>query len=135
MERHAPKGIILILISGILNCLLGIVHQVVLYFSYKEYEALITPEADKVLADFLLFSIALGITLFFIGLLMIYCYSGMKRGEKWSYVVCIGASVLLLAFTITIGCVIGFDQPVAYVHLVNSILIAIPLILSRKAFA
>lgn len=135
MKENKPRGIIFILISGILNCILGVAHQVVLYFTYKDYSALITPQAEQVLADFLLFSIGTGITLLFVGLFMIYCYIVIKRGERWAYVIGIGASLLLLSFAAAIWVIMGIDQPIGYIHLLNSLLIGVPLIINRKAFA
>ena len=134
MEKHAPRGMILVLISGIINCLLAVVHQIVLYFTYAHYKTLITPQAAPVLEDFLLFSIGLGIVLLFVGLMTIYSYSGLKRGERWAYVVAAGAALLLFAMATTIGCVIGFDQVVSMIHFVDGLLIAVPLMINRKMF-
>jgi hypothetical protein len=134
VEKHVPRAMILVLISGIINCLLAVVHQIVLYSTYAEYKALITPQAAPVLADFLLFSIGLGIVLLFVGALAIYCYGGLKRGERWAYVIAGGAALLLFALATTIGCVIGFDQAVSLIHFFDGLLIAIPLIINRRYF-
>ncbi len=131
MAEKTSRYVILILVSGILNCLLAVAHQVVVYFTYLDYQALITPEAEPVLKDFLLFSIGIGVVLLFVGLLTIYCYRGIKRGQRWGIVIGGGISVFLLVVFILITVITGADQPVAYVHLLNSLLVGVPVMLNR----
>ncbi len=133
MVINSLKSLRFILVSGILNCLLAIIHYIVLYFTYSEYAVLETPETVQVIADALLFSIAVGNTLLFIGLLTCYCYTGIKRRDKWAVEIGSGASVLLCTFAFTIIAVAGFNQPIAYVHLSNSLMIGIPLVINRSS--
>ena len=127
------KGTRLIFMSGLLNCLLGIVHQIILYDTYMDYanQGIVAP--TSLLLDFLLFSMATGTTLFFVGLLTCYSYRGIVQGEKRSTVIAVGISGLLFLFAVKIFAVFGFSHPIAYVHCVNALLIIVPLAVMKKA--
>jgi hypothetical protein len=129
-----PRIMILIFFSGILNILLGILHQFVLYFDYQKYVCFRTAETAQCLADFLIFSMAVGIVLIFMGLLTCYCYSGIKKNEKWAWVISSGISLLLFIFMVAGLIILGVKTPIAYVHLLNSLLISIPLLLNLKLY-
>ena len=134
MKTNTLKGVKLIFISGILNNLLSIAHFVFLYLTYTEYASVITPEAKHVLSDFLLFSTGMGFSVLFIGILSLYCYTGLKHKEKWAINICLGASLYLFIAAITILVIMGFDQPIAYVHILNGLMIGIPLLINRNLF-
>ncbi|MCP3923129.1 MAG: hypothetical protein GY714_11145 [Desulfobacterales bacterium] len=131
MTNNVLKWPYLMLISGILNCILGIVHQVVLYVNYGKYAKLITSETEHILSDATLFSMGIGTTLLFIGLLSCYCYTGIKKRERWAFTVGLGVSCLLILFALKIIAVVGGNHPIAYVHLFTSFLNGFPLITNR----
>ncbi|MBN2011884.1 hypothetical protein JW960_21325 [candidate division KSB1 bacterium] len=133
MSNH-PKIMLLIPISGVLNILLGIIHHIVLYITYHKYNALIRSEITTLLSDFLLFSMGIGVVLIFVGLLTCYCYSGIKMNEKWAWVILVGVSVLLFIFALAVIVVVSITAPIAYVHLLNSVLIGIPLLINISEF-
>ncbi len=135
MKSGSMKGSVFVLISGILNCLLSVVHQVVLYLSYPAMATVRNETTEQIVGDAILFSIATGFTLIFVGWLTILSYTGIKKKEKWAFRTGIGAAALLLSFSITIIVLMGFNQPIAYVHLTTASMIGIPLLIHRKSFS
>ncbi|MCP4346685.1 MAG: hypothetical protein GY795_14305 [Desulfobacterales bacterium] len=121
-----------IFISGVLNILLGILHQIVLYIQYQKMSVLKNPETAYWITDLVLFSIAVGTVLIFLGFLSCYCYYGVKNNEKWAKVTASGISLLLLAFAIEVFIIRGHGEFIFYVHLFNSLLIGIPLIINKQ---
>ncbi len=134
MASGSLKGSKLMLVSGVFNCLLSIIHFAVLYITYQGYSKLIPPEAAMVLTDTLLFSLGIGTTLLFTGALICYCYFGFLQKQKWAYVISSGAAILLLCFSLSTIVLMGPDHPIAHIHLLNSVMIGVPLVLNRKVF-
>ncbi len=132
MSANTEKRTWPIFVSGVLNCILGIVHQIILYFTYQNYMSQITAASGELLSDYLLFSMAIGTVIFFIGLLTCYSYRGVVQGEKRSIITCAGICGLLFLFAIKIFVIFGPSHPIAYVHLINSLLIATSLMLRKK---
>ncbi len=128
MKKNTMKLTHLMLISGVLNCILGIIHQIALYAK------LITPETEPILSDATLFSMGIGTTLFFMGLLSCYCYTGIKNGERWAFTVGSGISCLLVLYALKIIAMLGINHPITYVHLFTSFLNGFPLIANRDGF-
>jgi hypothetical protein len=116
-----------IYISGILNIILGILHQIVLYYEYRKFSTFKNPETTEWITNLLLYSMGIGTTLILMGLLSCYCYYGIENNEEWAKVVAAGISLLLLSFAIKSFIVQGHRAYVSYVHLLNSLLIGIPL--------
>lgn len=129
MKAQLYKGVF---VSGVLNILLGILHQVVLYFEYQKAAVFLTPETEGWITDFLLFSMAIGVVLLFMGAATCYGYYGLKNDERWAKVIAAGISLLLLVFAVGGIIIQGPGAFIIWVHLFNSLLIGIPLLANLK---
>ena len=132
MKNNLKAGF-LIPTSGILNILLSIVHQIVLYFSYVQYKSQIMPSQAGLLSELLLFSLGMGFVLLFVGIGTLYCYAGIKRGETWAFHIASAFALFLLIATTLVLLVDGFDGFVAYIHLLNALFIIIPIRINRES--
>lgn len=121
----------LVFVSGILNILLGILHQINLYFNYQELKIFNNSLTTNLLSDYVLFSMGMGVTLLLLGFLSCYSYYGIKKKEIWAYFISSAVSCYLFLAAFIIVLLQGFSHFVIYVHLINVLLICIPLIVKK----
>jgi hypothetical protein len=118
----------LILVKGILNTLLGVVHIVGAFtFETVKISGQGTAEMRR---DYILWFYGVGVFILFMGLVDILCYRGLKAGMSWAW----RMSLLCAAFTTITGlsgvAVFGVSPPLQL--LVTGIIGLIVLVFARN---
>jgi hypothetical protein len=119
---------------------LGILHGVVIAGQIRDVNKsrLIKtiPEfpVTAIAGDCLLYSAGIGLVLIGAGLLVCYSHAGLRRKERWSWVVTCGVGVFLGSAGILLLLIHGWFQLIMAVHLLLALSLFVPLIMMKSEF-
>ena len=118
------------LVTGILIALIGITHS---SFTPMFYRQLLQVDAfaDKA-AGFIYFFAFMGFAIFFAGLLIVYAASGLKRGERWAWVIAQGSNGFVFIGGVCAIIFGGFTNPLIYIISAAAVLNFVMLLLYHR---
>lgn len=119
-----------VLAAGILIAILGMIHNAATKeVYYSGYDKLPMHHGWV----FIYMFVVVGTAGIFAGGLVIYCSFGLRRSEKWSWIIALGVGVFML--TLAGGAVMVMPgNPFAYIGLALAILEILPLIVYHSEF-
>lgn len=119
-----------VLVAGILIAILGMIHNAATKeVYYSGYDKLPTHHGWVFIYMFL----AVGTVMIFAGGLVIYCSFGLRRSERWSWIISLGVGVFVVIL-VSGAVMVMPGNPFAYIGLALAILEIIPLILFHNEF-
>lgn len=121
-----------ILISGIIISIIGIAHN---SFAPVMYHKMLTVESVKDLTPgFIYFFVLGGSAFLFAGLLSIFSSFGLKKTEKWAWVIAISSGIFVAIGSIAAIAFAKFGNPMIYIQGICAISNIVLLLIFKKAF-